>query len=66
MILTKQQREQFERACGPLMDWLVNNCHPHVTVIVDSQRAELVEGVASIMRRDDDNKESDNAAIGQH
>lgn len=31
----------------PLMDWLGANFHPHVKVIVDSGRVELVEGIHS-------------------
>lgn len=36
-------------AAGPLMKWLATNCHPHVTCIVDSTRAELVEGLAVVL-----------------
>lgn len=32
------------------MQWLLENCHPHCTVIVDSERAELVEGLAIVRR----------------
>ncbi len=35
----------FEKAVEPLMKWLCENQHPHTTVIVTSNRAELVEGL---------------------
>jgi len=34
----------------PLMQWLNDNCHPHCTVIVDSERAELMEGQTVVLR----------------
>jgi hypothetical protein len=52
MILNEQQREEFEKAARPLMEWIGKNCHPHVTTIVDCSRAELVEGVNSFVTED--------------
>lgn len=48
MILTKQQVEEFEVASKPLIKWLNENCHPHVTAVVANNRSELSEGVAAI------------------
>jgi len=50
MILTKLQIQELREAAIPLMKWLEENCHPHVTVIVDSERAELVEGLAVVLK----------------
>ena len=49
MILSKEVRDEFEKAAKPLMEFLSNPklFHPHVKVIVDSCRAELVEGVCT-------------------
>lgn len=47
MILTEEQRKEFLEACKPLMKFLCDNCHPHVTVIVEPNRAELLEGAAA-------------------
>ena len=47
MILTKEQSEEFKEASKPLVKWLNENCHPHVTVIVTPGRAELSEGICS-------------------
>lgn len=54
MILTKEQREEFEKAVRPLIEWLnvPENAHPHCTVIVDSIRAEFVEGICTFRTED--------------
>ncbi len=43
--LDEQQRKDFGEAAKPLIKFLNENCHPHVTVFVDCNNAELVEGV---------------------
>ena len=45
--MNEEQRKQFEEACKPLMKFICENCHPHVTVIVEPTRVELVEGVCA-------------------
>jgi hypothetical protein len=40
----------FKEVALPLMQWLNDNCHPHCTVIVDSERAELMEGQTVVLR----------------
>jgi len=49
MILTKEQKEEFEEKVKPVIKWLAENFHPHVTVIVENNRAEILEGSASIV-----------------
>lgn len=39
--------QEFAKAVKPLMDYLNYKHHPHVTVIVTSQNAELLEGAIS-------------------
>jgi hypothetical protein len=39
-------------AAKPLMEWLRKNWHPHVTAIVDSEVAELTEGVCTAQRKE--------------
>lgn len=51
MILTKEQLVSLEAVAKPLMRWLNDNCHPHITAIVDSSRAEIVEGLAVILAK---------------
>jgi hypothetical protein len=41
MILNELQRHEFEQAARPLIKWLNDNCHPHVTAIIEPTRAEL-------------------------
>lgn len=48
MILTEEQREEFNQAAKPLLKWLNDNCNPHVTVVVTPISAELSEGVHSL------------------
>lgn len=45
MILNEDQKKSLEEAAKPLMKWLCENCHPHVTVVCDGVRFELSEGV---------------------
>jgi len=47
MILKKSQREEFETVSKPLIKWLNENCHPHVSVIITTTSSELLEGMAS-------------------
>lgn len=35
----------FRDACLPLIKWICENMHPHVSVIVTPTGAELLEGV---------------------
>ena len=52
MIATEKQRETFETAARPLIAWLNENCHPHVTAIVTTYRAELLEGICTFPTND--------------
>lgn len=40
----RTKADGFAEAAKPLMDYLRDNCHPHMRVIVDSENAELLEG----------------------
>ena len=48
--MIEQEFKAFREAALPLMQWLADNRHPHVTIIVDSERAELLEGQAIAQR----------------
>jgi hypothetical protein len=52
MILTKKQREDFEIAARPLMEYLGKNHHPHVKVIVDNGSSEILESSSRIITDD--------------
>ncbi len=47
MTLNPDQQKALEVASLPLIEFLRANCHPHCQVIVDVERAELVEGIAA-------------------
>lgn len=46
MMIIGKKRIEMLKAAAPLMQWLEDNCHPHVTVIVDSYSIEACEGLA--------------------
>lgn len=46
MVLTPEQRTEFDEAVKPLIKFMAENYHPHTKLIVDCGSAELVEGVA--------------------
>lgn len=48
MILTEEQQAEFETLTRPLLKFLCENCHPHVSVLVTPTTAELLEGCCSI------------------
>lgn len=49
--LTKEQ--EFEKAAMPLMEYLALNHHPHMSVIVTSTNAELLEGQMTAARMEE-------------
>jgi hypothetical protein len=53
MIPTEEQQAELKKAATPLMQWLRDNCHPHVTAIVDSERTELLEGLAIVRNKEE-------------
>ena len=46
MILNKKERDEMFMAAKPLIKFLNDRGHPHVTAIVTSGSCELVESVA--------------------
>jgi hypothetical protein len=51
IIIPKEEepkQKTFEEVVKPLMKWLCENKHPHTTVIVTGNLAELVEGLESV------------------
>lgn len=51
MTLTEEQRNALLEAAKPLMQWMKDNCHPHCQVQVESDRACLVEGIATVIEK---------------
>lgn len=52
MILNDAQIKDFEAAATPLMLWLEDNCHPHCKAVVDSRRAEVIEQLVGIIKKE--------------
>lgn len=46
--MKQKEIEAFENAVKPLIKYLAENHSPHTTLIVTSNSAELVEGVAVV------------------
>ena len=42
---SKFDREEFERLVKPLIEFLQTKCHPHMPIIVEYNRASLVEEI---------------------
>ena len=51
-MLNASQQDELEILSRPLIKWLNDNCHPHVTIIIDTTRAELLEGVCAFHTND--------------
>ena len=47
MIIQEKQRKEFEELAKPLVKFLNENCHPHVTVIITPTSIELLEGLCA-------------------
>ena len=43
--MSEQQKKEMEDAARPLIKYLAENHHPHVTAIVTSTSIELLEGL---------------------
>ena len=56
MRLSKGKIEEFNNLSKQLIDFLNANCHPHVSVIIDSTHSEILEGIAAYSVKSDDNK----------
>jgi len=48
MVLNDQQCAEFEALTVPLLKFLCENFHPHVSVVVTPTTAELLEGCFSV------------------
>lgn len=48
MVMTKEQIKEFEIICKPVIKFINDNFHPHITVIISCDSAELLEGSCAI------------------
>lgn len=49
---TDKQKADFEAIARQMIEWLNVNCHPHVTVVIDTTSTELSEGVIALSTND--------------
>lgn len=40
-----EEPKPFEEVVKPVMAWLARNKHPHTSIVIESNRAEMLEGV---------------------
>ena len=52
MILDREKTQEFQAIVRPVIEWLNDNCYPHVTIEVNPTGAELSEGVCSLHTMD--------------
>lgn len=45
-------REEFEAIVRPVIEYINNNFHPHVKIIIENDRAEIVEGLINYLTDD--------------
>lgn len=48
MVLTKEQRDSLMEAARPLIRWINDNGHSHVTVLVECDRAVVREDLGAV------------------
>ena len=47
--MKSEKHIEFETLVLPIMRWLRENHHPHVTVVVNSRNAEVLEGLYNVI-----------------
>lgn len=51
-MYTEDQKQEFRDVAEPLVKWLCENGHPHMTIIVTQTHAELLEGEMNFYTED--------------
>jgi hypothetical protein len=46
-MLNDEKKAEFESLARPLIKFLNDNCHPHVSIHIENDHAELSEGVCA-------------------
>jgi len=42
--MTEEQQKEFEKLTNPLIKFINDHGHPHMTIIIDNSSAELLSG----------------------
>jgi len=45
VVITEEKEKEFRDLSKPLIDWLLKNYHPHTKIIIETDSAEIVEGL---------------------
>lgn len=41
----EKEKEELDKLCRNLIEWLNNNGHPHMTIVLTTTHYELLEGI---------------------
>lgn len=52
MVLTEEQKKQFEEVVRPLMKWIAETNHPYLKAIITNDSAEILESSATVIIND--------------
>jgi len=52
MKITESKKEEFEALVKPLIKFMAQEMHPHHLLVIDSTKAELLEGSISIVTKE--------------
>ena len=48
---SKAKLDEFQALCDPLIKWLNDNHHPHMSILIDTESAQLLEGQMAYFNR---------------
>ncbi len=52
MFANEEQRNELEKLTRPIIKYLNDNFHPHITVVINTVGAELLEGICNYSTKD--------------
>lgn len=44
-MIKSYRQDELDRLTLPVMEWLRENFHPHMKIIIDGEHAEMLEGL---------------------
>jgi hypothetical protein len=50
--MNENQRKEFEELTRPVIEWMNNNCNPHVVIVIEPTSATLNEGLVGFYTED--------------
>jgi hypothetical protein len=46
--LNKQKLDELEELSCPIIEWLIDNCHPHTMILIEDDHVKVLEIEAGI------------------